>query len=135
MILERERKSFYRQLSTLSSTHFLSLDDDSVSSKNSMNGKMETHQKWQPQQRKKKQSVETKTIPSKTETILNKKSSTTQLGKLKDTVFFHRSPELLLNLLHEQPFFPKLLNKNNKTLSLLLLLLLFSMPLLSLSKF
>lgn len=93
------------------------------------------NQKWHPQQRKKKQSAETKTTPSKTDTNLNKKSSTIQLGKHADDFenvhgFFHRP-----NGLHAPPlFFPGLLKKYEKqTLPSFLPLFLLLLPLLSMT--
>lgn len=81
------------------------------------------NQKWHPQQRKKMQRVDTKTTPSKTETILNNTSFTNHLGNLEyeldddeddddddlenDHLFFHRP-----NLRNEPPlFFPTLLRR------------------------
>ncbi|KAI3456043.1 hypothetical protein Pfo_012706, partial [Paulownia fortunei] len=74
------------------------------------------NQKWHPQQRKKKQSVETKTMASKTETILKRKPSTNQMCKLNR--FFHRNPAELFNFHRHAPlplpFMFSLLKKNEK---------------------
>lgn len=59
------------------------------------------NQKWQPQQMKKTQTVETKMIPSKTETTLKRISSTNQMCKLKR--FFHRKPAELFNFHRHAP--------------------------------
>lgn len=48
-------------------------------------------QKWQPKQRKKKQSVETRTTPSNIETILKRKLSKKEICKFVS--LFHLNPE------------------------------------------
>lgn len=57
-------------------------------------------QKWHPQQTKKKQSLDTRTIASKTETILKRKLSTSHRCRLN--FFFHRTPVELFRFLHRQ---------------------------------
>lgn len=61
-------------------------------------------QKWQPQQRKKKQAVATKTTASKTETILKRTSSKKEIWRLSLFHFprnFHLRDSLFISLLNK----------------------------------